>query len=120
MASINTVPVSGQLDFLRRSHGIELTPDGASVVVADTNSHTIVTVDVATRKTRNLAGISGIAGYQDGVGTKAKFRSPSGLAIVPGTMTLLVADTGNKCVRIINTATGMVATLAATYESGLP
>ena len=124
VASITTVPVRGQSGFLR-PHGIEVAPDGASVFVvaesdANTKSRTIVTVDVATRKMRNLAGISGMVGFQDGVGIAAKFSSPSGLAIVPGTMTLLVADTGNKCVRIINTATGMVATLAATYESGLP
>lgn len=52
----------------------------------------------------------------NGYRTSARFREPSGIAIVPSTHALVVADAGNHCIRIIDVE-GMVSTLAG---NGVP
>jgi DNA-binding beta-propeller fold protein YncE len=61
---------------------------------------------------------SGREGFEDGNGTEASFSSPQGL-LVDGD-TLYVADTNNHAVRIVDLATGSVATLAGTGAQGWP
>ncbi|HEY1551933.1 MAG TPA: SMP-30/gluconolactonase/LRE family protein [Kofleriaceae bacterium] len=61
-----------------------------------------------------LAGADGIAGFADGSGAMAEFRDPTGLLLDSTAAKLYVADTGNHVVRVIDTATGTVSTLAGT------
>ena len=90
---------------------------GGTVYVADQNSHTIrkitPTGTVTTfAGTPDSAGPLPGAGTGDGVGTAARFRSPSGIAVdLDGN--LYVADRGNDTIRKITPA-GTVATLAGT------
>ena len=57
-----------------------------------------------------LAG--GVArGYADGVGTRAQFNAPAGLA-VDAMRAVYVADAGNHALRRVNTSIGAVSTLA--------
>jgi hypothetical protein len=93
--------------------------DGAgSLFVADGAMHTIRQIALATAAVTTLAGSAGVAGSDDGVGTNARFHTPSGLAC-DGAGQLFVADRGNYTIRKIVIATGTVTTLAgAAGEAG--
>ena len=86
-----------------------ITSDGTNLYVADTNSHTIRQINIATQAVTTLAG-SGIGGAADGVGTAASFSRPSG--ITTDGIHVYVADSGNGLIRKISIATGAVSTLA--------
>jgi sugar lactone lactonase YvrE len=62
----------------------------------------------------SIAG--GVEGFGDGVGDKALFNSPSGIAIAPNG-DLIVADTGNNRIRRI-TPIGQAATVAGDGHAG--
>ncbi len=69
------------------------------VFVGDTGNHVIRRITPAGVVT-TLAGLAGVAGSADGVGSAARFLDPRGLSAA-GT-TLYVADTGNRIVREIS------------------
>jgi DNA-binding beta-propeller fold protein YncE len=52
------------------------------------------------------------SGSTDGIGTNAKFKNPSGVAINPVGTLLYVTDFGNKNVRIISMSSGNCTALA--------
>jgi sugar lactone lactonase YvrE len=89
--------------------GVAVDVDGR-LFVADTYNDRIrvITPDGIVR---TLAG--GERGFADGAGADARFDTPSGIAVAPDG-TVLVADTGNGLIRLID-ATGGVTTPA-----GLP
>jgi sugar lactone lactonase YvrE len=58
---------------------------------------------------RTLAGQSGVAGYQDGVGSEARFFNPFGIA-ADDAGNVYVADTWNQVIRKITPA-GVVSTV---------
>jgi type 1 glutamine amidotransferase len=80
-----------------------------NLYVADTGNHTIRKMTPAGIVS-TLAGFAGNRGSADGVGSAARFSSPSGIA-VDGSGNLYVADTGNDTIRRI-TPNGTVATFA--------
>ncbi len=84
---------------------------GGNVYVADTGNHTIRKITPAGEVT-TLAGMPGVTGSADGDATQAQFRAPTALA-VDGTGNVLVADTGNRTVRLVSSS-GVVSTLAGT------
>ena len=57
-------------------------------------------------------------GAQDGVGTNALFRSPTGLAIDQPNQFLYVTDTGNNAIRAVNISSQNVTTVAG--QLGMP
>lgn len=84
------------------------------VYVSDTNNHTIRRITPAGIVS-TYAGSPGTptknsAGWSDGLGINARFRSPVGLA-ADGAGNLYVADTGNQVIRRI-TLDGVVSTVA--------
>ena len=81
---------------------------GGKLYVADTYNNSIRQIDIATGKVTTLAG-SGVKGAQDGTGQVASFNQPKALAKDRGK--LYVADFGNKLIRSIDIATGVVETL---------
>jgi sugar lactone lactonase YvrE len=88
--------------------------DGAgNLYLSDTGNHTLRKVVAATGVVTTLAGSAGIAGFSDGIGSAARFHSPSGLAL-DGAGNLYLSDTGNDTIRKVVLATGAVTTLAGT------
>ncbi len=80
-----------------------------NVYVADSGNHTIRKVTPAGVVT-TLAGLAGIPGSSDGVGSAARFYNPQAVA-VDATGNVFVADGGNFTIRKITPA-GVVTTLA--------
>ena len=78
--------------------------------VADTGNHRIRVVVLATLQVGTLAG-AGVAGWADGVGTAARFNSPTDLAVDNSNTYLYVTDKENGAIRKINLATNAVTTI---------
>jgi len=83
-----------------------------NVYVSDATNNTVRKVSPAGAVS-TIAGLAGVSGAQDGVGSSALFNNPGGLAVDPSG-TVYVADTGNSTVRKISPG-GQVSTFA-----GLP
>lgn len=91
-----------------------------SIYVADTGNSTVRKITMAGAVT-TLAGLRGIAGLSDGVGSSAYFNQPRGLA-VDGAGNVFVADTGNAAIRKIapgaNVTTLVLAEVVAPATPG--
>lgn len=88
--------------------GVVSTPDGSTIWVLDTWNHTLRQVSAAGQVT-TLAGSPGGSGWNDGVGSLARFDHPSGICSDTGG--LWVSDSFSNTIRRV-TATGTVTTLA--------
>lgn len=117
--------------------GITIDAQGWLYIV-ETGSSVVHRVDLkafsgSPMETTIIAGIAGVAGYEDGAGTSAKFDRPWGIAWHPTTGELYVAgDSGpyggpwygdggnhtNQCVRVIKPRTWDVSTFFGTEEPG--
>ncbi len=91
------------------------TDNAGNLYIADTDNHTIREVVAATGAVNTLAGLAGVSGSADGMGSGARFNSPSGVA-VDGSGNVYVADTLNHTLREV-TPSGVVSTLAGTPGS---
>ncbi len=88
---------------------------GTNLFVADTGNHTIRKIDLAGGGVvTTLAGLAGTSGATDGTGNAARFNSPVGLTI-DAAGNLYVADQNYTKIRKVDTTTGAVSTLAATF-----
>lgn len=85
-----------------------------NVFVADTGNHTLRKIDSAGRVT-TFAGAAGTPGATDGIGSAARFNSPSGV-VVDGHGGLYVADTNNLTIRHVDALAG-VTTIAGVAGS---
>ena len=84
--------------------------DGAgNLYVADTGNN-IIRVVTASGVSSTLAGIAGVKGSADGLGTNASFNQPSGIALDNGG-NIYVSDYGSSIIRKVTPA-GQVTTLA--------
>jgi len=83
--------------------------DSGNLYVSDRAGHVIRRISLATAAVTTLAGALGAPGSDDGVGTAAHFRVPTGLAY-DGHGRLLVADSGNSTIRQIDLTSGQVTT----------
>ena len=84
------------------------------IVVADTGNNAIRLVSYTAVTT--LAG-QVTAGSADGTGTAARFSSPQGVAVVPATGSVVVADTANNRLRLITYPAGVVSTVSNAFGS---
>jgi len=85
-----------------------------NVYVADSYNHAIRKITPAGGVT-TLAGLAGIAGFADGLGSAARFYVPASVAVDPAG-NVYVADQFNQSIRKISPA-GLVATLAGQVEN---
>ncbi len=93
----------------RDVYGLAAAPDG-SIVVADSESHCIRRIDIASNSVTTVAGDPENSGFADGTGSEAQFYQPRGVAVAPDG-TIYVADYFNYCIRKIQ-AGGVVSTFA--------
>ncbi|SCA63121.1 NHL repeat-containing protein 2 [Chlamydiales bacterium SCGC AG-110-P3] len=96
-----------------------------TLFVADSESSTIRTIDLATGASATLAGGEVgnprnlfAFGDKDGIGGQARLQHPLGIAWAPQLGKLLVADTYNHRIRTIDPSTGAVETLAGSGAPG--
>lgn len=101
---------SGTLAKFSGPSGIAIDKNG-NLYVADTNNDTIRKITSA-RLVSTFAGMAGVSGATDGIGTSARFTTPYGVAVDSGN-NIYVADSGNATVRKI-TGGQSVTTLAGT------
>lgn len=106
---------TGTSASLSNPSGGALSANGSTLYVGDAAGHHVRVINTATGAVTTLAG-SGAAAYADGTGTDASFNSPQGMAVT-GT-SLYVSDPGNFRIRLVNTATGAVTTVAGSGVSG--
>jgi WD40 repeat protein len=87
-----------------------ITKDGSTLVFIDGNIIRAMDVTLpGSYPVRHVAGIV-YSGYADGVGTSAKFSSPTGITITPDGATAFVVE--NYAIRSVDMKTGAVSTLA--------
>jgi DNA-binding beta-propeller fold protein YncE len=98
-------------------HGVSISPDGMSTLVADSYNHLIRHIVISTASVTTLAGVAGFSGSTNGVGTIARFNCPWGVSISPDGMSTLVADSTNHLIRQIVISTANVTTLAGVAGS---
>ncbi len=89
--------------------GVAVGEDG-KIFVADTYNDKIRVIE--NGQVITVAGSK--QGFDDGVGTQAKFDTPCGIAVL-GNGNLLVADTKNRCLRLVE-PDGKVSTIAGSGE----
>lgn len=94
---------------------ITVSPDGSRVAISDTLHHRIIVADAGGRIIQTFG--SGSPGLRDGKTREAQLNAPQGLVFGDGI--LLVADTGNHAVRLLDLKSGRVTTLAGTGRIGL-
>lgn len=88
------------------------------MLMVDAQHHAIQQLDPITGQITALAGLAATPGKADGLGTEARFRSPSEVVVSRDGGFALVADTGNHTIRRIDLASGLVTTVAGL--AGLP
>jgi streptogramin lyase len=93
---------------------------GGDIYIADTENCWIRKVDASTGHISLVAGnASATCGYSGdgGPATDAELDKPRGV-FVNGSGDILIADTGNHCVRVVYAATGDIHTIAGTGAAG--
>lgn len=95
-------------------HGIAIDSSG-TLYIADTINRTIRKISPAG-VVSTLAGMAGVEGSADGIGSAARFQSPLGIGLDSGG-NVYVADSGNQTIRKITPA-GIVSTIAGLAGAG--
>ena len=96
--------------------GVAIISRTGEIVIADKGNNRLRLIAQDGTVT-TIAG-SGSASFADGMGSSACFNQPTGVAIIPSSSTIVVADSGNNRVRL-STFGGLVSTLAGDARGGL-
>ena len=91
--------------------GVAVTPSSSTIVVADGGNNRIRLVSYPGGVVTTLAGGGTGSPSFDGTGAAAYFSYPYGVAVIPSSGNIAVADLGTQRIRIITPA-GVVTTLA--------
>ena len=97
--------------------GVAIAPDG-DLIVADTRNDRVRRVDVPTRIITTIAG-SGKNGYDgdEKPATDAALNNPDAVVAAPNG-DIYIADTLNNRIRMVDSATGMIHTVAGDGQTG--
>lgn len=108
-------PLQAAID---RPYGLNVTPDGNCIYIADYGNHCIREVDVTKNVIRTVCG-TGERGYSgDGAnGTKAQLDSPFWICTYTDKY-ILIADADNNCIRALNLQTNEINTLVGNPDAG--
>lgn len=103
-------------------NGIVFDKEGTTVYFVSRAKHVIykASYDLSSGEFGNaeiFAGSYGVAGYENGVGTAAKFNTPC-QADIDEDGNLYIADRANNCIRMV-TPEGEVSTFAGTNSAGM-
>jgi predicted nucleic acid-binding Zn ribbon protein len=82
--------------------------------VADSSNHTIRKILISTGQVTTPYGSAGVSGSANGIGTAARFDTPLGL-VMDNNGHIYVSDQKYTKIRKIDTATGEVTTLSASF-----
>jgi DNA-binding beta-propeller fold protein YncE len=124
---ITTVAGSGAREFdgdSKRGRASAMTPSGIALdgagglLVADAGNHRIRRVDLLTGITTTLAGRANGFGGDGGLALGARLNSPSGIA-VSRSGDVFIADSGNRRIRMISAATGVIETVAGSGRASV-
>jgi len=96
--------------------GIDVVPSSNVIVVADRSNHRIRLVTYPGGVVTTLAGNSS-ATFANGTGAAASFYFPNGVAVIPSSNVIIVADANNNRIRQITYPGGAVTTLAGSGSS---
>ena len=99
---------------------VAIDPTNTYALVTDSGSHVIRKIIIDTGVVSIIAGSAGYQGNNDGDGTSATFKGPTGLAIHPDGTYALVGDSGNHVIRKIDLSTFVVSTFAGSGTRGYP
>jgi hypothetical protein len=86
---------------------VSISPDGLFALVAERHNHLIRQIVLSTASVSTLAGVAGVPGATNGIGTNSKFNVPYGVSISPHGLYALVAD-WNHLIRQIVLSTASV------------
>ena len=86
------------------------------IIVADSYNNLIRSIDLKSAKVTTIAG-SPSGGFNDGIGINALFRIPSGIAVTPSGLVVII-DSHNFRVRLLDITTKNVTTLAGSGNRG--
>jgi hypothetical protein len=98
----------------------DVASDGSGHTFAtDSSNHVIRKIVDATGEVTTFAGVGGVSGTADGVGSAARLENPEGITF-DGVGSLFVADGGNHTIRRVDLATAEVTTVGgqARYVGG--
>lgn len=124
-ATVSTAVGSGLFDFgdsdgvaddVRLQHPLDVAWQGDRLYVADTFNHKIKRIDTATKSATTLCGGLGDA---DGPLSDARFNEPGGICAGPDN-TLIVADTNNHRLRLIDLDRDEVRTINLQLDAVSP
>jgi DNA-binding beta-propeller fold protein YncE len=104
---------TGAVASFNYPQGVAVIPSSSAIVVADSNNNVIRLVSYPGGVVTTLAG-NGLYQLTDGPSVLASFRHPSGVAVIPSSGVIVVAD-GNNAIRLV-TPLGDVTTLAGNCD----
>jgi DNA-binding beta-propeller fold protein YncE len=96
--SANGVGTNAQFNT---AYGVSISPDGVYALVADFGNQLMRQIIISTADVTTLAGVAGVVGSTNGIGTNAKFKAPYGVAISRDGGYALVAEESNSLIRQI-------------------
>jgi DNA-binding beta-propeller fold protein YncE len=101
-------------------HNLAITP-GGDLLIADSFNHTLRRIDAKTGVISSLAGngLKGFAG-DGGPAAQAQFSTLIQIALDPAGKHLYIADIGNRRIRRIDLASGVITTVAGNGKTGIP
>jgi hypothetical protein len=112
-----TTDGAGTSALFNGPRAMTLIPSNGNIIVTDQTSNCLREITPAGVVT-TFAGLCGTAGYVDAAGAAARFNLLSGVAFVPATGGLVVADNNNHRIRLVTYPGAVVTTLAGSGVAG--